>query len=63
VLSQGDSRVAGPADGPGAASGVAGHTRTFTVADNSVVGGLRTRVSGVFQVAPNARQSATPPSR
>ena len=27
-------------------------TRTFTVADNSAPGGVRTRVSGVFAVAP-----------
>jgi spore germination cell wall hydrolase CwlJ-like protein len=54
VLTSGDSRVARSAPAP---AGVIGHVRTFTVADASVRGGLRTRVSGVF-AAPAAVSTA-----
>lgn len=51
VLTEGDSRVARPGAAP-VGGGVVGHVRTFTVADNAAPGGVRTRVSGVFTVAP-----------
>jgi len=51
VLTEGDSRVARPGAAP-EGRGVVGNVRTFTVADNSAPGGVRTRVSGVFAVAP-----------
>ncbi|HEY5006451.1 MAG TPA: cell wall hydrolase [Caulobacteraceae bacterium] len=57
VLTGGDSRVARP---DAALPGVIGHVRTFTVADNTALGGVRSRVSGVYQIAPNATQAAAP---
>jgi spore germination cell wall hydrolase CwlJ-like protein len=57
VLTEGDRRVARRDAAP---VGVVSHVRTFTVADNSAPGGVRRRVSGVFQIAPNATQAATP---
>ncbi len=57
VLTGGDSRVARLDAAPAADIG---HVRTITVADNSAPGGVRTRVSGVYQVAPSAAQAATP---
>jgi len=50
VLTERDSRVARPGAAPDG-RGVVDHVRTFTVADNSAPGGVRTRVSGVFTVA------------
>ncbi len=57
VLTGGDARVARPDASP---AGAISHVRTFTVADNSAPGGLRSRVSGVYQIAPNAAQAAAP---
>jgi spore germination cell wall hydrolase CwlJ-like protein len=59
ILTEGDSRVARPGAAP-EGRGVVGHERTFTVADNSAPGGVRTRVSGVFAVAPTP--VAAPPA-
>jgi spore germination cell wall hydrolase CwlJ-like protein len=65
VLTEGDRRVARPGAAPDG-RGVIDHVRSFTVADNSAPGGVRTRVSGVFAVtpspaqAPNAAQAAAP---
>ena len=65
VLTEGDSRVARPGAAP-EGRGVIDHVRSFTIADNSAPGGVRTRVSGVFAVtpspaqAPSATQAAAP---
>jgi spore germination cell wall hydrolase CwlJ-like protein len=60
VLTSGDSRVGRPGAAPDE-RGVVDHVRTFTVADNSAPGGMRTRVSGVFAVAPSSI-AVTPPA-
>ncbi len=65
VLTGGDARVARPDDHP-LDRGMIAQVHTFTVADNSTPGGVRTRVSGVFEVAPpvvaapSAAQAAAP---
>jgi spore germination cell wall hydrolase CwlJ-like protein len=59
VLTEGDSRVARPGAAPDE-RGLVGHSRTFTVADNSAPGGMRTRVSGVFNIAPTAAPAPVP---
>jgi spore germination cell wall hydrolase CwlJ-like protein len=59
VLTEGDSRVARPGAAP-IGRGLVGHARTFTVADNSAPGGMRTRVSGVFNIAPTPAPAPAP---
>jgi spore germination cell wall hydrolase CwlJ-like protein len=58
ILTEGDSRVTRPGVIPPARS-VVNHLHTFTVADASAPGGVRTRVAVVFAVAPT--QAAQPP--
>ncbi|HEX4197163.1 MAG TPA: cell wall hydrolase [Caulobacteraceae bacterium] len=62
ILTEGDRRVARP-DAIPPAHNVVDHVHTFTVADASSPGGVRTRVAGVFAVAPTLVAPARAPVR